>query len=227
MRLLLVAADPLEFRGLLARAGGFRRQAFAVSFARAGTIAGNDALLVANGMGQQRAAAAVAAADSFRPDAIVSTGFCGALDDQLAVADVIAATEVIGGGCVYPARPIEAPRHGAIVSVGRVAQTAAEKRKLRETGASAVEMEAAAVADAAERRGLPFFCVRAVTDLADESMTNDFNRALRNDGHLDTIVILRGALVRPALRVPELLRLRRRCVRAAEALGEFFVGCRF
>jgi adenosylhomocysteine nucleosidase len=227
MRILMVAADPLEFRGLVARAAGFRRQAFAVTFARAGTLSGHDVLLVANGMGQQRAAAAVVAADPFRPDAIVSTGFCGALDSRLAVADLIAATEVIGGSRVYPARPIDAPRHGAIVSIGRVAQTAAEKRKLRETGASAVEMEAAAVAEAAQQRGLPFYCVRAVTDLADESMANDFNRALRGDGHLDTIVILRGALGRPTSRVPELLRLRRRCVRAAEVLGEFFVGCRF
>jgi adenosylhomocysteine nucleosidase len=227
MRILIVAADPLEFRGLLSRVAGFRRQAFAVSFARAGAIAGHDTLLIANGMGPRRAAAAVAAADPFQPEAIVSTGFCGALDHSLAIADVIAATEVIGGSRIYPARPIEAPRQGRIVSIAHVAQTAAEKRKLRETGASAVEMEAAAVAEAARQRGLPFYCVRAVTDLADESMANDFNRALRDDGHLDTIVILRGALGRPTSRVPELLRLRSRCVRAAEALGEFFVGCRF
>jgi nucleoside phosphorylase len=114
-----------------------------------------------------------------------------------------------------------------VVSIDHVAQTAVEKRKLRETGALAVEMEAAAVAKAAGERGLPFYCVRAVTDLADESMANDFNRALREDGHLDTIVILRGALCRPTSRIPELLRLRRRCVRAAEAMGEFIVGCRF
>ena len=38
--------------------------------------------------------------------------------------------------------------------------------------------------------GLPFYCVRAVTDLADESLANDFNRALRPDGHFDTISIL-------------------------------------
>jgi nucleoside phosphorylase len=178
-------------------------------------------------MGQKPAAAALAAAAAFRPDAIVSTGFCGALVDEYAVADIVAATTVLGAGREFPARTVEAPHRGPIVSIDHVAQSAEEKRKLCRTGACAVEMEAAAVAAGAIELALPFYCVRVVTDLAHESMVNDFNRALRGDGYLDTMIILRGALRRPASRVPELLRLRRRCVRAAEALGEFFAGCRF
>ena len=73
---------------------------------------------------------------------------------------------------------------------------------------------------------LPFYCVRGVTDLADESLANDFNQALRPDGHFDTMSILFGALRDPAIRLPELLRLRSRSVRAARALGEFFADCR-
>ena len=57
----------------------------------------------------------------------------------------------------------------------RVAQTAEEKRKLRATGASVVEMEAASVHTSARALGLPFFCVRAVTNLADETFANDLN----------------------------------------------------
>jgi nucleoside phosphorylase len=227
MRILFVAADAMEFRGMVSRAASVRRQAFAASFAQAGRIGPHDALFVANGMGWRRAAAAVAAADPFRAEAIVSTGFCGALDERLGIADVVAGTGVAGGGREYAARHIEAANRGVIRSIDHVAQTADEKRKLRESGACAVEMEAAGVAEEAERRGLPFYCVRAVTDLAGETMANDFNRALREDGHLDTMDILRGALCRPTHRVPELFRLRSRCIRAAEALGEFFVGCRF
>ena len=226
MRILFVAADPMEFRGILSRATVVRPSKAPASFAREARVGGHDALLIADGMGWGRASAAVASGVGFCPDAIVSTGFCGALDESLSVGDVVAATSVIGGERECPACPIGS-RTGVIVSVDHVAQTAAEKRKLRESGALAVEMEAAAVGLAAASLGLPFYCVRAVTDLAGESMTNDFNRALREDGHLDTIVILRGALCRPSSRIPELLRLRRRCVRAAEALGEFFVGCGF
>lgn len=223
MRILFVAAIPMEFRGILARASKIRRDGLGTAV----TFAGQDCLLVANGMGWKRAAAAVDAAAHFRPDAIVSTGFCGALDCRLGIADIVAATAVIGDGGEWAAHSVAAPHRGSILSIDRVAQTAEEKRELRATGALAVEMEAAAVARAAAERCLPFYCVRAVTDLAEESMANDFNRALRSDGHLDTIFILRGAFCRPTSRIPELLRLRRRCARAAEALGDFFVGCRF
>ncbi len=226
MRLLLIAADPMEFRGILARAQDVRPSAAPARFAREARLAGNETLLVADGMGWKRAARAMAAGETFRPDAVVSTGFCGALDERLAIADVVSATSVVGGGDEHPALPLGG-RTGKIVSIDHVAQTAREKRKLRETGAVAVEMEAAAVARAAAERGIPFYCARAVTDLAGETMANDFNGALREDGHLDTMNVLRGALCRPTSRIPELLRLRRRCVRAAEALGEFFVGCRF
>jgi hypothetical protein len=90
-----------------------------------------------------------------------------------------------------------------------------------------VEMEAAGVAARAQARGLPFYCIRVVTDLAGETMANDFNAALRADGHFDTMVILREALRRPLARLPELCRLRQRSVRAARVLGDFFANCRY
>ena len=90
-----------------------------------------------------------------------------------------------------------------------------------------MDMEAAGLAAWAAARNLPFYCIRAVTDLAHETFSNDFGAALRGDGHFDTIVILRASLRRPAERLPELFRLRRRCVRAARVLGDFFANCRF
>jgi hypothetical protein len=98
---------------------------------------------------------------------------------------------------------------------------------LRATGASAVEMEAAGVAERAAQWGLPFYCVRAVTDLAEESFGMDFNAALRSDGRFETMRILASALRNPVKLFPELIRLRGRCQTAANALGEFIAGCRF
>ena len=161
---------------------------------------------------------------------MISTGFCGALDPQLRVADVVVATSIVGPDRTYPALPVSstAPHHsGVVCSVDRVAQTAEEKRRLRAGGAMVVEMEAAGVAARAQARGLPFYCIRVVTDLAGETMANDFNAALRADGHFDTMVILREALRRPLARLPELCRLRRRSFRAARVLGDFIADCRF
>jgi adenosylhomocysteine nucleosidase len=217
----------MEYRGMLARATDIRPEPLPLDFARRARLGDNQVLLVANGVGWKRAAAAVAAADGFAPEAIVSTGFCGALDEKLRVGDVLAATCVSSNGREHRAQPLNAPYAGIVCSIDHVAQSAEEKRQLRQSGASAVEMEAAGVAEFARARTLPFYCVRAVTDLAGETMSNDFNGALRCDGHFDTMSILRGALRRPTIRLPELIRLRCRCVRAAEALGKFFAGCRF
>jgi nucleoside phosphorylase len=114
-----------------------------------------------------------------------------------------------------------------VCSIDHVAQTASEKAQLYATGADVVEMEAGGVARAAALRGLSFYCIRAVTDVGGEDMANDFNRALRGDGHFATINILRGTLRDPFVRIPELIRLRQRCIRAARVLGEFIADCRF
>jgi len=231
VKLLLIASDPMEFRGILARAERVQPTPLPVDWARTIQLGGHDLLLVANGVGARRAASAVdAAAEAFQPDAVVSTGFCGALDPQLALADVVGATSVAAANRTYQAVPIAsavAHHSGVVRSIDRVAQTAEEKRRLRAGGAIAVEMEAAGVAARAETRGLPFYCVRVVTDLAGETMANDFNAALRADGHFDTMVILRATLRRPLARLPELCRLRQRSVRAARVLGVFFANCRF
>jgi adenosylhomocysteine nucleosidase len=221
----------MEFRGLLARAEQPQPARPLVDWARALRLGTHEILAVANGAGARRAASAVdAACEVFDPDSVISTGFCGALDPQLGVADVVVATSVVTGDRYYPALPVSSatPHHsGVVCSIGHVAQTAEEKRRLRADGGMVVEMEAAGVAVRAQARGLPFYCVRVVTDLAGETMANDFNAALRADGHFDTMVILKGTLRRPLARLPELYRLRQRCVRAARVLGDFFADCRF
>ncbi|MBZ5619248.1 MAG: hypothetical protein LAQ69_11075 [Acidobacteriia bacterium] len=245
MRLLLVASDPMEFTGIVAHAQDSQPALVRVDWACSARLAGHDVLLVANGVGSKRAAAAVDASASFRPDAVISTGFCGALAEDLKVGDIVVGTCIAKhtgkDACSTSTWPAQQPeclpgqgwrrrfrvRSGPICSIDHVAQTSQEKRRLHLTGACAVEMEAAGVAERAQALGLPFHCVKAVTDLAGETMANDFNAALRSDGHFDTMLILRGSLRHPAIRIPELLRLRNRCVRAARILGEFFADCRF
>ena len=65
-------------------------------------------------------------------------------------------------------------------------------------GAMVVDMEAAGVAERAHGMGVPFVGVKAVTDLAGETLENDFQRVLRPDGHFDTIGILESGLRKPA-----------------------------
>jgi adenosylhomocysteine nucleosidase len=217
----------MEYRGILSRMDDQRMVALQVDWVRSGRLGDHAVLLVANGAGSYRAAIATDRGYAHHsPDAIISTGFCGALDEQLGIASIVSATAVNG----HSARPVTGAipcRNGIVSSVDHIVQTSAEKAQLRKSGACAVEMEAAGVLERAEAQGIPFACVRAVTDLAGENFANDLNSALRPDGHLDTIRVLTGALRQPVSRVPELLRLRSRAVRAARSLGDFFADCRF
>ena len=209
MRILVVAADAMELRNFPKR---------------------EDLQAVAGGVGAKCAAAAVdAGLKEFAADAVVSAGFCGALDPELKTGDVVVGTEVVARGRRFRASGLEGStgQRGVVASIDHVAGTSAEKARLFASGAIAVEMEAGAVAERAEAHGLPFYCIKVVTDLASEDMANDFNSALRSDGHFDTMVILRSSLRQPLVRIPELIRLRKRCARAARVLGEFIADCRF
>ena len=230
-RLLLIAADPREFSGLLGFCRNLQRLEWAVHWARSAQLGDREVALVANGAGPVRAACALDAGKAAGNVALVcSMGFCGALDRSLGVGDIFVADCVRAGARSFSAsQPVTGQpyRSGVLASIDHVAQTAEEKNRLRAAGAWAVEMEAAGVAERAAQWGLPFYCVRAVTDLAEESFGVDFNAALRSDGRFDTMRILASAMRSPVKLFPELIRLRSRCQTAAQALGEFIAGCRF
>jgi adenosylhomocysteine nucleosidase len=230
-RILLVAAEPREFDGLLRFCSGVRKLAWPVYWARSGESGGRQLWMVANGAGAAPAARAVeVACTEWRPEAIVSMGFCGALDPALEIGDIFVATGVDAAGRRFEARlPRADTPHstGILASIDHVAQTAGEKQLLRNGGASAVEMEAGGVAQIAAALGIPLFCVRSVTDTASDSFVVDFNKALRTDGHFATIKLLASALENPGRALPELFRLRRFCRIASRTLGEFIDGCRF
>jgi adenosylhomocysteine nucleosidase len=230
MRILFVASAPMEYSGMRKLTKAQRSPALGCDWTRSGQMGGHDILLSANGVGWARAAAAVdAACAAFEADAVVSTGFCGALDPELVIGSVVVGS-CVRGSAAFACQPLSSGlphTRGVVFSVDHVVQTAAEKRALRARGGSVVEMEAAGVASRALARGLPFYCVRAVTDVAGEDLANDFNQALRGDGHFATMRVFRHSLSRPVVRVPELIRLRANCKRAAQTLGDFFADCQF
>jgi nucleoside phosphorylase len=182
---------------------------------------------IANGAGWERAASAVKALE--RPAAIYNIGFCGALSSTLSVGDVFVASEILSEGFRYLARTPEGARSrsGTLASVARIAQTAAEKKRLSQTGAAVVEMEAAGVARASEEIGVPFYCVRVVSDLFSEDFANDFNKFLMHDGRFDVLRLIMGALGSPVARFGELIRLSRRTALASKNLGEFLANCSY
>jgi adenosylhomocysteine nucleosidase len=210
--ILFIAAEAREFSGLLRRVPSSSRLDWPVAFAAEAGWRGQRWILVANGPGTNLVRQAFDTAVSReRFDEVVSTGYCGALDPSLAVADIF-----------IPASA------GELVTTDRVITTAGEKRDLRaSTGARAVDMEAATVADCARRAGLPFHCVRVVSDAAGEDLPLDLNRTRGSSGRFSTSKILAAALRKPITRVPALIALARNSAKASETLGAYLAGCEF
>ncbi len=228
----MVAAEGREFDGILARRNA-ERLSWGLQFACETEISGDRVVCVADGPGMQLAGeAADTARRHLRPDVLVSTGFCGALDATLRAGDVFVATSVIDTehGKTYGTSDVanESASHGGtLVSVNRVANTAAEKSELRATGAGAVEMEAGAVGARARIWNVPFYCIRGVSDTAGESFGLDFNQMRDRFGRFSRSRIALSALARPWQRVPALVRLNRNCRLASQSLGDFIANCRF
>lgn len=231
MLALFVAAEAREFAGVLklVRSNPLN---WGLQFASKADLNGMEAVLVADGPGMQLAgAAADVARRHVRPDVVVSTGFCGAVDPELETGEVLIATAVNDkeNDKTYAARQprdCDAAQTGCVVSVSRVANSVADKRDLFEAGARAVEMEAGAVAARAAIWGVPFYCIRAVLDTAADGFGIDFNRMRDEKGRFSRGRIVTAALARPWSGLPLLLKLDRNSRRAADSLGEFFANCR-
>ena len=231
--ILLVAAEAKELRGILRRCQRPERLGWPLRFSRAGELAGQRLLMVADGPGRELALGALRLAlGRQRVDAVVSTGWCGALEPDFAPGEIFVASRVEAAGehMSYTAgipRTGQKARSGCLVTVDRVVRTIEHKVRLRQAGAAAVDMEAAAVASEARAAGIPFFCVRVVLDLAGEDLRLDLEAARDRQGRFSRGRILRAALARPRLLIPELIRLERRSRLAARALGDFVAECRF
>jgi 4-hydroxy-3-methylbut-2-enyl diphosphate reductase len=130
-------------------------------------------VVVRTGMGPARSRRAAKALRARKPGALVVAGVCGALTDELAPGDIVVASEVRsvdGVVLTCPSAPLLAGalraigltvRVGPIVSVDHVVH-GPERAELAATGAVAVDMESAMLAEAADDR--PFAVVRVVVD---------------------------------------------------------------
>jgi hypothetical protein len=215
---LVVAAEAREFSGILKRFGPTAKiDGNGAKFAREVVKDGDRWWLVANGPGPRCVEEVLK--QKMDVTGIINTGFCGALDPSLRVGDIV----------VWGDAPSAAPyTSGEISSSDRVIATAEEKRRLRETtGAIAAEMEAGAVKRIAGEWGVPFYCIRAVSDTANEDMPLDFNLYRDREGRFSLWKIAVGAMSSPFTRIPALRRLEANCNVASESLGAFFADCRF
>jgi nucleoside phosphorylase len=217
MKLGIIAALETELKPTLVAFPHASRRIEHLRFRDAGPF-----VFVAGGVGAKpAAAAAMVLVDHFKPDALVSAGFCGALSDELETADLI-----IGGTKKRPAdekllemAQAAAPKAkpGRIRTVEKVVVKAEDKRTIgQESGALAIDMEAEAVALAARSRNVGFLSVKAVIDTPSEPLASTYAGCW---------TVLRDVILRPGT-VTQMIYDSKRVKIASERLKEFFVALR-
>ncbi len=238
MSILFVAAEAGELKPASGHLENLRKLNWPIDYAYEGIMGGRRFILAANGAGPKLASRATEVAiravtnadlSSSPLEAIISTGYCGALDPSLKAGDIVVAHEVLdaGSGESFACSTLQGyESRGVVLSQDRIANDLQEKQQLfAKTGALAVEMEAAGVAARSKRAGLPFYCIKVVSDVSTESFGLDLNQMRTTEGRVARGKIVVRALLRPHL-IPGLFRLKRRTEEVARILGDFLVSCR-
>lgn len=236
-RVAILAASGRELAPARAALGTVQSGRLGAFAREVGRVGGIEVHLVNTGMGAVSAfAAAEAVLAEAAVDAIVSTGYAGALG-VAGIGEVIVGSEVCDwtnepprtvyrsdAGLLATAREAVGPARtawsqGAVVTVDNVVWRAAEKQALgKVSGAIAVDMESAAIARAAASRNVPFLLVRAVSDRAGDDLPMDFNLWLTPGGRVRALAQL---VRRPAI-LCALFRMRHQVEQGSQNLGRFF-----
>jgi len=211
-RLAIVAALEREVRPLL-KHWQVRKRAHAGREFR--FYESREAVVVCGGIGPEAARrAAEAVIVLYSPDVLYSVGYAGALDPTLKVADVLTPAHVINGS--DGSRVDVSKGQGTLLSLTAVASIA-QKSRLRESyGAQAIDMEASAVARAAEARGVGFRAIKVISDEFNFELPTD-GRFVDAEGRFHQGRFALHVLVRPWLWLP-LVHLASNSAHATRAL---------
>ncbi|HEY7252269.1 MAG TPA: hypothetical protein VIG37_17360 [Methylomirabilota bacterium] len=168
------------------------------------------------------------------PPLVISAGVCGALSPDLRAGDLVLPESVIGPAAerlnVTPTPYGRATglasgaRRGTLTTSRDVVATPEAKAALySQTGAVAVDMESALILAHAARAGCPTLVVRAVSDVASESLPPELIGLVTEDGKLRTSRALALAVTRPRV-LPRAMALRRATQRGLVAVARLLAA---
>jgi nucleoside phosphorylase len=156
-----------------------------------------EATLVCGGIGAEAARRATEAViREVNPARAISVGFAGALDASLRVGHVLEPRTVINAA--DGVRTEVGPGEGILVSSTTVAGKEQKARFGKAYGAIAVDMEAAAVAQGAQARGVEFGVLKAISDAADFNLPA-LDRFVAHDGSFHSVRFAGYVALRPWL----------------------------
>ena len=190
--------------------------------------------MAVSGIGLVAAEAAARALVEAGVSALMTFGMAGGLDPTLKAGSVVLPRELISeAGTRWLASrswrervaaavsPLRAVTEGNLLTSARAIDTPTDKTAaFRETGAAAVDMESAAVAQIADKHNLPFIAVRVIVDTAADKLPRAVVNASRaGKVHIGRLVA--GLVVAPG-EIVALVRLAQRyriAIRSLRAIG--------
>jgi adenosylhomocysteine nucleosidase len=181
----------------------------------------DNVALICGGIGSAAARRATEAMiEEVKPSRVISVGFAGALDSSLRVADIIEPRIVINAA--DGVRNEIGLGAGTLVSSATVAGQEQKAQLAKAFGASAVDMEAAAVAQGAQALGVEFAALKAISDAVDFSLPA-IERFVADDGSFHVASFACHVALRPWLWM-KTLALAQNSSKASEALCGALAG---
>jgi adenosylhomocysteine nucleosidase len=216
-KVAIVAALEREVRPLVRGWKSYRLPA-ADGLHRLRFFESEGAVVVCGGIGREAATEATRTViERYRPQVVISAGFAGAVVPELRVASILSPAKVIAAA-TGTAFETGGAGGGILVTVAAVAGSEEKRRLAQRFSAQAVDMEAAAVAKAAQAEGVAFRALKAISDELDFPVppTEGF---LSASGEFKTLRFGLYLAMRPWLWA-RALAFGRNCSLAAESLAK-------
>ena len=160
----------------------------------------------------------------YTPSLLMTCGFAGGLNAELKIGDVVFEIPTNEGNNAFDGIRSKLTAANAkeakFFCADRIAVTAADKKKLRETtGADVAEMESGAVQAVCQAAGIPCVTVRVISDTANEDLPLDFNQFLKEDKSMDMSKLMMAVMKSP-WKMGALMELQKNTKLAAQRLAE-------
>ena len=155
-------------------------------------------------------------------DLLISTGFAGALSDELKVGDLLLAKnfstiDLNERGSSFSSLPI---RIADLLTVRALIDSNDERNKIvRTSGAAAVDMETEFIARACAEHGIPLLSLRVITDTPSEPFPAPPNVLFDIEQQQTRFLTLATFFLARPNRVPQLIQFARRIARVRKILA--------
>jgi len=208
--LAFICAMPMEVKPLVRRLA-LRRTQLGGSSAHEGTLDGRRVVAIVTGMGTTLARDGTERLlDAVGVDRVVVVGITGAVEDETPIGTLMLPEVVVDAATRTEHRPAplgEGTPHGKMWTGDDLTTDGDVVAELRDAGVVCLDMETAAIADVAERHGIPWSVFRAISDRAsDGTVTEEVFHLSNQDGTPNGGAVLRFFLRHPG-RLPAMMRM--------------------